>query len=149
MVFWANGLKNFARGPSQIHEFDVKSIRPWNIIHKLPLRIPCQVFIVSISLVPYAFKLCVKWTYTSIHLFLSSRIFYFKGHKLSSFRVKRPNWKGKLCHIHLSFSPPLLSRWGASQVFFCLAISQFDWAITILKKESIEAPQNRRFYFEV
>jgi hypothetical protein len=28
-------------------------------------------------------------------------------------------------------------------------MSQFDWLITPKKKKTMEAPQNRRFYFEV
>jgi hypothetical protein len=35
--------------------------------------------------------------------------------------------------------------------FFVFAMSQFDWPITKKekKKETMEAPPNRRFYFEV
>ncbi len=29
------------------------------------------------------------------------------------------------------------------------AMSQFDWPITQKKNETMDAPQNRRFYFEV
>jgi len=49
-----------------------------------------------------------------------------------------------------TYSPLLFIRWGASQVlFFILTMSQLDWPITYKKKETMEAPQNRRFYFEI
>jgi hypothetical protein len=45
MFFWAHSLTNFVSSPPQIVGHGTKSIKPWNITHKLPLRIPWQIFI--------------------------------------------------------------------------------------------------------
>jgi hypothetical protein len=49
---------------------------------------------------------------------------------------------------HYSFIPLLFIRWGASQILFYFG----QWAIWLAhhwKNETMEAPQNRGFYFEV
>jgi len=51
--------------------------------------------------------------------------------------------------FHPSYSPLLLIRWGASQVQFVFCNEPIWLANHSKRSEAMEAPQNRRFYFEL
>jgi hypothetical protein len=75
--------------PPQIGGPSLTLVRPWNIIHKLPLRIPHQDFIHFHFLGPSGLQALCKMNFYFHNTFLPIIFLYFDGHGLSIFSIKR------------------------------------------------------------